>query len=541
MGGKGGSKGKAAAPKVVYDYSGIEKGMRLQVLSEDDATWYAADVLTVSTAKAKSKAPVKVSYKGYTGYDEWVGGDRIRSKALKTTTEEVTAKGGPAKIISVYAREILDSRGNPTVEVELKTKDGVFRADVPSGASTGENEAVELRDGGSRYLGKGVEQAVKNVIDVIGPKIKGKDARNVKALDKLMIDLDGTPNKSKLGANAILGVSMAACRAGAAANGEPLYKFLNKMAGKPKMVMPVPCFNAINGGVHAGNYLPFQEFFLIPLGATTFKEGMQMGAETYHTLKGLIKAEYGIDSTAVGDEGGFAPKISDPEDALKLLVKAIDKAGYTGKIKVGSDPAASETFDKTDSKYNLDFKMPAKDQSAKNKKTGADLVEWWVDKVEKYPVALLEDPFDENDFDSHAALTAKIGDKIEIVGDDLYCTNPTIVQKGIEKKATNAMLLKVNQIGSISEAIKAYKLCVDNSWGVFCSHRSGETEDHFLADLTVALGTGHLKTGAPCRSERNCKYNQLLRIEEELKAPYAGADFRKSESFESVASCKRHK
>mmetsp|Transcript_32792 Transcript_32792/g.65051 ORF Transcript_32792/g.65051 Transcript_32792/m.65051 type:complete len:436 (+) Transcript_32792:68-1375(+) len=434
-------------------------------------------------------------------------------------------------IQDVFAREILDSRGNPTVEVELTTAKGVFRADVPSGASTGENEAVELRDGGARYHGKGVEQAVKNVIEVIGPAVKGKDCRDIKALDDLMLELDGTANKSKLGANAILGVSMAACRAGAAEEGIPLYKFLNKLAGSPKMVMPVPCFNCINGGVHAGNYLPFQEFFLIPIGAANFKEAMRMGSETYHTLKGLIKSQYGLDSTAVGDEGGFAPKIDDPEDALKLLVGAIEKSGYTGKIVIGADAAASETFDKKMGKYNLDFKKPAAQQDPKSLKTGADLVDWWVDKAARYPMLLLEDPADENDFDSHAALTAKIGEKVEIVGDDLYCTNPKIVAKGVEKKATNAMLLKVNQIGSVSEAIAAFRLCVDNSWGVFCSHRSGETEDHFLADLTVALGTGHLKTGAPCRSERLCKYNQLLRIEEELKAPYAGADFRKSGRF----------
>jgi len=434
-------------------------------------------------------------------------------------------------IKGVYAREILDSRGNPTVEVELTTAHGVFRADVPSGASTGENEAVELRDGGKRYLGKGVEKAVKNVIDIIGPKIVGKDSRDVVALDKLMCELDGTPNKAKLGANAILGVSMAACRAGAAADGVPLYQFLNKLAGSPAMVMPVPCFNCINGGVHGGNYLPFQEFFLIPIGAPNFKEAMRYGSETYHTMKGIIKEKYGLDSTAVGDEGGFAPKIESPEDALKLLVEAIDKAGYNGKIVIGSDPAASETFDKKLGKYNLDFKKPAAEQDPKNLKTGPQLVDWWVDLAKRYPVYLLEDPCDENDFDSHAALTAKLGDKVEIVGDDLYCTNPKIVQKGIDKKATNAMLLKVNQIGSISESIAAYKLCVDHQWGVFCSHRSGETEDSFLADLTVALGTGHLKTGAPCRSERNCKYNQLLRIEEELKCAYAGKDFRKSGRF----------
>jgi len=435
-------------------------------------------------------------------------------------------------ITAVNARWILDSRGNPTVEVELTTADGTFRADVPSGASTGENEACELRDGGARFLGKGVDKAVENVKTVIGPAILGKDTRNVKELDDLMIALDGTPNKGKLGANAILGVSMAACRAGAAANKEPLYVFLNKMAGSPKMVMPVPCFNVINGGVHAGNYLPFQEFFLIPVGASNFKEALMMGSETYHTLKAQIKETYGLDSTAVGDEGGFAPKISDPEDALKLIVAAIDKAGYTGKIKVGSDPAASEVFDKASGMYNLDFKKPEAEQSPeKGRKTGKDLVSWWIDLASRYPVALLEDPFDENDFDSHASLTAQIGDKVEIVGDDLYCTNPKIVAKGVEKKATNAMLLKVNQIGSVSEAIAAYQLCVKNEWGVFCSHRSGETEDHFLADLTVALGTGHLKTGAPCRSERLCKYNQLLRIEESLGAPYAGTDFRKSGRF----------
>eukprot|EP00307_Rebecca_sp_RCC1486_P004948 CAMPEP_0119414146 /NCGR_PEP_ID=MMETSP1335-20130426/6550_1 /TAXON_ID=259385 /ORGANISM="Chrysoculter rhomboideus, Strain RCC1486" /LENGTH=441 /DNA_ID=CAMNT_0007439001 /DNA_START=27 /DNA_END=1352 /DNA_ORIENTATION=+ len=438
-----------------------------------------------------------------------------------------------AIITNVLAREIFDSRGNPTVEVEIITKDGVFRADVPSGASTGEAEAHELRDGGERFLGKGVSKAVENVRTIIGPAIIGQDAADVAALDKIMIDLDGTPNKAKLGANAILGVSMAACRAGAAAKGMPLYVFLNQMAGSPKMVMPVPCFNCINGGVHAGNYLPFQEFFLIPTGASTFREAMQMGSETYHTLKGIIKKQYGIDSTAVGDEGGFAPKLSDPEDALKLLVEAIAAAGYTGRIVIGSDPAASETFDKATGKYNLDFKKPAAEMAADHLKSGDELVQYWVEMAAKYPIALLEDPCDENDFVSHSKLTERLGERIEIVGDDLYCTNPRIVAKGLSMKATNAMLLKVNQIGTISEAIAAYKLCVDNQWGVFVSHRSGETEDTFIADLTVALGTGHLKTGAPCRSERLAKYNQLLRIEEELglQAQYAGGDFRLSGRF----------
>jgi len=436
-----------------------------------------------------------------------------------------------AIISAVNAREILDSRGNPTVEVEITTGLGTFRADVPSGASTGENEAIELRDGGSRYHGKGVLKAVENVKTTIADAIVGKDASDVAALDKLMLELDGTPNKSKLGANAILGVSMAACRAGAASASLPLHAFLNKLAGSPAMVMPVPCFNCINGGVHAGNYLPFQEFFLIPTGAADFKEALQMGSETYHSLKAIIKQEYGIDSTAVGDEGGFAPHISDPEAALKLLVRAIDESGYTGKIVIGSDPAASETYSKESGKYNLDFKKPPAEMAIDRLKTGDELVEYWAEMAAKYPVALLEDPCDENDFLSHAKLTAKIGASVEIVGDDLYCTNPKLVAKGIENKSTNAMLLKVNQIGTISEAIEAYKLCVSQQWGVFVSHRSGETEDSFIADLTVALGAGHLKTGAPCRSERLCKYNQLLRIEEATGMPYAGAEFRKSGRF----------
>jgi len=452
---------------------------------------------------------------------------------MSATSSSADISPAPATILKVHAREIFDSRGNPTVEVELTTRDGVFRADVPSGASTGESEAVELRDGGSAFLGKGVSRAVDNVISVLGPRLLGKDASDVAALDRLMLEIDGTPNKANVGANAILGVSMAACRAGAAAAGVPLYVFLNRLAGSPSMVMPVPCFNCINGGVHAGNYLPFQEFFLIPVGATSFREAMRMGSETYHTLKALIKKTYGIDSTAVGDEGGFAPKLESPEDALKLLVQAIEQAGYTGRIVIGSDPAASETYDKETGMYNLDFKKPAAEMSAANLKTGDELVAYWAEMAKRYPIALLEDPFDEADFTSHAKLTAQLGESIEVVGDDLYCTNPAIVAKGMQLNATNAMLLKVNQIGTISEAIEAYKMCVNNGWGVFVSHRSGETEDPFIADLTVAFGTGHLKTGAPCRSERLAKYNQLLRIEEELggDAVYAGPRFRESGRF----------
>lgn len=298
------------------------------------------------------------------------------------------------------------------------------------------------------------------------------------------------------------------------------------------MVMPVPCFNVINGGVHAGNFLAPQEFFLIPLGAPNFKEALRMGAETYHLLKGIIKAQYGIDNTAVGDEGGFAPNVGDIDETLKLLVQAIDKAGYKGKIYVGSDPAASEFYDKEKDAYNLDFKKPKTEQDPSRFLTREQLVDFWSNTSKTFPIKLLEDPFDEMDFAGHAKLTAAIGKDVEIVGDDLYCTNPAIVSKGIKQESTNAMLLKVNQIGSISESIEAYKLCVKNEWGVFVSHRSGETPDDFIADLTVALGTGHLKTGAPCRGERLSKYNQLLRIEERIgDIPYAGYDFRKSGRF----------
>jgi len=436
-------------------------------------------------------------------------------------------------IQNLHAREILDSRGNPTVEVELTASDGgVFTAMVPSGASTGDMEACELRDGGSRYMGKGVLKACANVVEKIFPVVKGMSTEDIVALDNAMIKLDGTPNKSNLGANAILGVSMAACRAGAASKGVPLFKFLNELAGSPTMVMPVPCFNVVNGGVHAGNFLAPQEFFLIPLGAPNFKEALRMGAETYHVLKGIIKEEYGIDNTAVGDEGGFAPNVSDIDEALILLVKAIDKAGYKGKIYVGSDPAASEFYDKKRSVYNLDFKKPKDKQDPSRCLTREQLVDFWSKTAKEFPIKLLEDPFDEMDFVGHAKLTLAIGTDVEVVGDDLYCTNPAIVSKGIKQASTNAMLLKVNQIGSISEAIEAYRLCVSQKWGVFVSHRSGETPDDFIADLTVALGTGHLKTGAPCRGERLSKYNQLLRIEEKNgNMAYAGYNFRNSGRF----------
>ncbi|XP_063934035.1 enolase-like [Zophobas morio] len=435
-------------------------------------------------------------------------------------------------IVKVFARQIYDSRGNPTVEVDLYTEHGLFRASVPSGASTGENEACELRDGGTKHMGKGVTKAVSNVNNIIAPAIKGMKVVEMVSLDAKLNELDGTPNKSKLGANAILGVSMAACRAAAAALSIPLYRFLNKLADSPKMVLPVPCFNVINGGCHAGNYLAPQEFFIIPTGASSFAEAMKIGSETYHHLKAIIKKKYGLDSTAVGDEGGFAPNVKDIDEALELLVKAIESAGHTGKVKIGSDPASSEFYNKELDRYDLDFKVPG-DSKKDRVLTRQQLIDAWEGWCDKYPIILIEDPCNENDFEGHAMITKRLGHKVEIVGDDLYCTNKKLVQKGIEHSATNAMLLKVNQIGTVTEAIEAYKACVKNQWGVFVSHRSGETEDTFIADLAVALGAGHIKTGAPCRSERLAKYNQLLRIEEELEhnAPYAGEDFRKSGRF----------
>eukprot|EP00123_Amoebidium_parasiticum_P000889 comp11808_c0_seq1/m.6420 comp11808_c0_seq1/g.6420 ORF comp11808_c0_seq1/g.6420 comp11808_c0_seq1/m.6420 type:complete len:439 (-) comp11808_c0_seq1:185-1501(-) len=429
-------------------------------------------------------------------------------------------------IQKVHAREILDSRGNPTVEVEVTTELGIFRSAVPSGASTGEHEATELRDGDkARYGGKGVLKAVENVINVLGPAVKGMDPTHQTEIDNKMIELDGTETKSKLGANAILGVSIAVARAGAAQKGVPLYRYLNQLAGAPNLVMPVPCFNVINGGVHAGNYLAFQEFFLIPTGAPNFREALRYGAETYHVLKDLIKKKHGIDSTAVGDEGGFAPNIKNPDEGLKLLIEAIEQAGYTGKVKIGSDPASSEFYNKEKDVYDLDFKNPNNDGS--QQMTREQLSAWWEQRVKEYPIVLLEDPFDENDFEGFAQLTAAIGESVEIVGDDLFVTNPKFIQKGIDKKAANAFLLKVNQIGSVTESINAWKLAREHKWGCFVSHRSGETEDTFIADLTVGLGAGHLKTGAPARSERLAKYNQLLRIEEESgDIPYAGENFR---------------
>lgn len=427
-------------------------------------------------------------------------------------------------IRAVKAREILDSRGNPTVEVDLTTDKGVFRAAVPSGASTGIYEAIELRDKDKgRYLGKGVLKAVSNVNDVIGPAILGKNVLEQEAIDEFLLKLDGTDNKEKLGANAILGVSLAVAKAAAAEKGVPLYRHIADLAGVTDFVLPVPAFNVINGGSHAGNKLAMQEFMILPVGAPSFREALRYGAEVYHTLKGVINAKYGQDATNVGDEGGFAPNIQSNKEGLELLKTAIEKAGYTGKVKIGMDVAASEFFQ--DGKYNLDFKNPSGNQIL----SGEELSNLYKEFIADFPVISIEDPFDQDDWDSYGKLTGDVGTGTQIVGDDLLVTNPKRIQTAIEKKACNALLLKVNQIGSLTESIRACKLAQSAGWGVMVSHRSGETEDTFIADLVVGLRTGQIKTGAPCRSERLAKYNQLLRIEEELgeKAKFAGEAFRK--------------
>ncbi|KAK5836295.1 Enolase 2 [Gossypium arboreum] len=424
-------------------------------------------------------------------------------------------------IVSVKARQIFDSRGNPTVEV---------RAAVPSGASTGIYEALELRDGGSDFLGKGVSKAVANVNTIIGPALIGKDPTDQTAIDNFMVQLDGTQNqwgwcKQKLGANAILAVSLAVCKAGAEVKNIPLYKHIANLSGNKKLVLPVPAFNVINGGSHAGNKLAMQEFMILPVGASSFKEAMKMGVEVYHHLKAMIKKKYGQDATNVGDEGGFAPNIQENKEGLELLNTAIAKAGYTGKVVIGMDVAASEFYG-TDKTYDQNFKEENNDGSKKI--SGDALKDLYKSFASEYPIVSIEDPFDQHDWEHYSKLTTEIGEKVLIVGHDLLVTNPNTVEKAIKEKTCNALLLKVNQIGSVTESIEAVKMSKKAGWGVMASHRSGETEDTFIADLSVGLATGQIKTGASCRSERLAKYNQLLRIEEELgaEAVYAGASFR---------------
>jgi enolase len=438
-----------------------------------------------------------------------------------------------SKIKSILPREILDSRGNPTIEVDLTLTDGSkHRAAVPSGASTGIFEALELRDKDkNRYLGKGVLTACENVTKYLSPALVGKDPRDQFALDKLMVEeLDGTKNewgwcKKKIGANAILAVSLAVCRAGAHANNVPLYKWIAQLAGNntQKFVTPVPSLNVINGGSHAGNGLAIQEFMILPTGASNFSEGLRMGAEIYHHLKKVINETYGQNACNVGDEGGFAPDVTDTEEALSLLQKAIERSGHKGKIDIGMDCAASEYYDEKSGKYDLLFKS----KGAKNLLTGEQLGTHYENWAKKFGIVSIEDPFDQSDFDNYAKFFTKNGNKFQIVGDDLLVTNPVRVQLGIDKKLCNALLLKVNQIGSVAESIQASNMSRAVKWGVMVSHRSGETEDSFIGDLVVGLGTGQIKTGAPCRSERLAKYNQILRIERELgeNAVYAGRNF----------------
>jgi enolase len=436
----------------------------------------------------------------------------------------------------IRAREVLDSRGNPTIEVDLATDKGLFRSMAPSGASTGIYEALELRDKDpNRFMGKGVLVAVKNVNEIIAPKLFGKSVLEQNELDKLMYEeLDGTQNdwgwsKEKLGANAILAVSMCIIRASAACKNMTLYQRVAELAGKPmdKFVLPVPFMNVINGGSHAGNGLACQEFMIAPVGASTFREAVQIGCEVYHTLKAVIKERYGADATNVGDEGGFAPTVSESTEALDVLMAAIEKSGHTEKVKIATDVAASEFYNAEAKKYDLNWKTPKKGTELLDAAGICDVYRQWCTK---YPMVSIEDPFDQDDWEAYTMFTSAVGDTIQVVGDDLLVTNPKRIAKAMEgEHACNALLLKVNQIGSLTEAIDACKISQDSGWGVMVSHRSGETEDIFIADLSVGLRAGQIKTGAPCRSERNAKYNQLMRIEEELgdRAIYAGLNFRR--------------
>jgi enolase len=409
-------------------------------------------------------------------------------------------------IEQITAREIMDSRGNPTIEAEVVTEDGVFgRAAVPSGASTGENEAVELRDGdGSRYLGKGVLNAVANVNDRIGPELEGVDVLDQTAIDQLMIELDGTPNKAELGANAILAVSLACARAAAAEIGLPLYRYIG---GANARTLPVPMMNILNGGAHADNNVDFQEFMIMPVGATSFAEALRTGAEIFHNLKSVLKAR-GY-STGVGDEGGFAPDLRSNEEAVETILEAIDKAGYTAgeNVMLALDPASSEFF--IDGRYI--FK-----KSDNRELSSEEMASFWADWCRRYPIISIEDGMAENDWEGWVSLTDQIGDKVQLVGDDLFVTNVRFLDRGIEDGAANSILIKVNQIGTLTETLDAIQLARTNNMTAVISHRSGETEDNFIADLAVAVNSGQIKTGSLCRSDRISKYNQLLRIEEDL-------------------------
>jgi enolase len=418
-----------------------------------------------------------------------------------------------SKIKKITAREILDSRGNPTVEVDVRLANGILgRAAIPSGASTGSKEAVELRDGDkSRYLGKGVLKAVNNVNELIAPHVIGKDPKEQKSIDYLMIDLDGTENKAKLGANAILGVSLAVAKAGAQDAGMPIFLYLG---GEAARRLPVPFFNILNGGKHADNNVDIQEFMIAPIGAKSFKDALRMGAETYHNLKAVLKSK-GL-NTSVGDEGGFAPNLSSNEEAVKIIIIAIEKAGYSPgqDISIVLDPAASEFCQ--DGKYIL--------KADNSRLSSEEMVKYYANLISKYPIICIEDGLAEDDWEGWEILTKELGDKIQLTGDDIFVTNPRILAQGIKKGIANSILIKLNQIGTLTETLETVGMAKRAGYTCLFSHRSGETEDSFLADITVATNAGQLKTGAPARSERLAKYNQLLRIEEELgdKAVFKG-------------------
>jgi enolase len=420
-------------------------------------------------------------------------------------------------IVDVHARQILDSRGNPTVEVEVTTEDGYFgRAAVPSGASTGKHEAVELRDNDkSQYLGKSVNKAVSNVIEEIADELIGLDATEQVYIDKLLIELDGTENKSKLGANAILGVSLAVAKAAAEACGQPLYRYIG---GVNAATLPVPMMNILNGGSHADNSIDFQEFMIMPIGAPTFSEALRWGAEVFHNLKTVLKKN-GY-STNVGDEGGFAPNIKSNEEAIEIVLKSIEVAGYRPgeDIVIAMDAAASEFYNEEEKVYHFH-------KSSGDKLTSSEMVGYWKGWVDKYPIVSIEDGLAEDDWDTWVEMTRVLGSRLQIVGDDFFVTNTKRLREGIARNAANSILIKVNQIGSLTETIQAVDLATRNAYTSVMSHRSGETEDTTIADLAVALNTGQIKTGSMSRSDRIAKYNQLLRIEEELAeaAIYPGA------------------
>jgi len=413
-------------------------------------------------------------------------------------------------ITDVRGRQVLDSRGNPTVEVEVRLESGAAgRAIVPSGASTGVHEAVELRDGGDAWVGKGVSRAVANVNGELADLARGRDSSDQEGLDRAMVDLDGSPNKGRLGANAILGVSLAVAKAAAAEADLPLYRYVG---GEEASTLPVPMMNVINGGVHASNSIDLQEFMVVPVGADTFSEGLRIGVEVYHSLKKVLGAR-GL-STLVGDEGGFAPDLDTSEDAIELILEAAERAGHRDRVAISLDPATSEVFD--DGTYRFEGR----------EKSSTEMPGFWAELVDRYPIVSIEDGAAEDDWESWIALTQRIGDRVQLVGDDVFVTNPERLQEGIDRGVGNSILVKVNQIGTLTETIEAVRLAQRNGYTAVMSHRSGETEDATIAHLAVALGTGQIKTGAPARSDRVAKYNELLRIEEQLgaRAVYPGWD-----------------